>query len=158
MAGFRTTTGAADAQGMAIAIVASRFNEPVVDGLIGGAIETLQRMGAETPDISVTRVPGAWELPLVVQEIARAGHSDAIIALGAIIRGETPHFDFLSAECTSGLLRVSLEFRLPVAFGVLTCNTNEQAEARSGSQGENKGAEAAIAAVETAQVLRRLDP
>ena len=158
MAGFRTTTGAADARDLAIAIVASRFNEPVVDRLIEGAIETLQRMGAETPDINVTRVPGAWELPLVVQEIARAGRSDAIIALGAVVRGDTPHFDFLCAECASGLLRVSLEFRVPVAFGVLTCDTNEQAEARSNSQGENKGSEAAIAAVEMAQVLRRLDP
>lgn len=158
MAGFRTTTGEANARDLRIAIVASKFNEPLVDRLIDGALETLERMGAEKPDIRITRVPGAWELPLIVQEIARSNNYDAIIALGAIIRGDTPHFDFLCAQCASGLLRASLDFKVPVAFGVLTCNTIAQAEARAASDGENKGSEAAIAAVETAQLLRRLDP
>ena len=103
-------------------------------------------------------MPGAWELPLVAQEIARAGSVDAIIALGAVIRGETPHFDYICSECAAGLSRVSLQYALPVAFGVLTCDTVEQAQARSGDNAENKGSEAAIAAVEMAQVLRRLEP
>lgn len=158
MAGFRTTTGTTSARGLRIAVVASKFNEPIVERLVEGALETLQRMGAERPDIQIAHVPGAWEIPLTVQEIARSGQCDAIIALGAVIRGDTPHFDYLCAECTAALMRVSLEFKVPVGFGVLTCDTVEQAEARSARGGENKGAEAAIAAIESAQLLRRLDP
>ncbi|MDH3588195.1 MAG: 6,7-dimethyl-8-ribityllumazine synthase [Gammaproteobacteria bacterium] len=157
MAGFRESSGVADARDLRIAIVASRFNDVVVDKLVNGALETLSRMGAERPDINITRVPGAWELPLAAQEIAKTGRTDAIIALGAVIRGDTPHFDYICAECASSLSRVSLEHSLPVAFGVLTCDTVAQAQARCGDNSENKGSEAAIAAVEMAQVLRRLD-
>ena len=157
MAGFRASGGATDARDLRIAIVASRFNEPIVSKLLDGALESLLRMGAERPDISVTWVPGAWELPLGAQEIAKAGNSDAIIALGAVIRGGTAHFDYICAECASGLARVALDHGLPVAFGVLTCDTDAQAAARSNSDGENKGSEAAVAAVEMAQTLRRLD-
>ncbi|MDH3645176.1 MAG: 6,7-dimethyl-8-ribityllumazine synthase [Gammaproteobacteria bacterium] len=157
MAGFRTAAGTADARDLRIAIVASHFNEVIVNKLLDGALETLLRMGAERPDISVTWVPGAWELPLAAQAIAKVGRCDAIVALGAVIRGGTPHFDYICSECAAGLARVSLDFSLPVAFGVLTCDSDEQAAARADSDGENKGSEAAIAAVEMTQALRRLD-
>ncbi len=158
MAGFRENTGKADARGLRIAIVASRFNEVIVGRLLDGALEALTRMGAERPDVHVTWVPGAWELPLAAQELARDGNNDAIVALGAVIRGDTAHFDYICTECASGLSRVSLDHRVPVGFGVLTCDNTAQADERTGSGDSNKGAEAAIAAVEMAQVLRHLEP
>ncbi|MBT8135759.1 MAG: 6,7-dimethyl-8-ribityllumazine synthase [Gammaproteobacteria bacterium] len=157
MAGFREFSGNADAHDLQIAIVAARFNEVIVDKLLAGATETLVRMGSESANIRVIRVPGAWELPLAAQAAASTGRIDAIIALGAVIRGDTAHFDYICAECAAGLSRVALEYKLPVSFGVLTCDTAAQAEARCGNDSENKGAEAAIAAVEMAQALRRLD-
>ncbi|MBT8132604.1 MAG: 6,7-dimethyl-8-ribityllumazine synthase [Gammaproteobacteria bacterium] len=158
MAGIRSAEGEANARDLRVAIVASRFNDHIVNSLVDGAIECLLRMGAEKPDISVTWVPGAWELPLAAKAVAACKQSDAIIALGAVIRGDTPHFDFICAQCAAGLGQVSLDSGMPVAFGVLTCDNLEQAQARSNKDGENKGAEAAIAAVEMVQTLRRLDP
>lgn len=140
-----------------IAIVAARFNGFVVDKLVEGALETLHRQGVSDEDIALVRVPGAFELPLAVQELLDESEYDAVIALGAVIRGETPHFDFVAGECARGLLQVSLETSTPVAFGVLTCDTAEQALDRAGGKAGNKGADAAMTALEMANLLQLLD-
>ena len=116
-------------------LVAARFNSSVVEDLVDGAIDALRRHGVPEANITLVRVPGAYELPLAASRVARKGEVDAIIALGAVIRGGTPHFDYVSGECASGLARVSLEHQIPVAFGVLTTDTIEQAVERSGSKG-----------------------
>ncbi len=139
-------------------IVASRFNGFIVERLVEGAVDTLVRHGAARGNITIVRVPGSWELPLICMRIARAGNTDAIVALGALIRGATAHFDYIAGEVSKGLARVSFDFELPVAFGVLTTDTLEQAIERAGSKAGNKGAEAALAAIELVslcQVLAR---
>jgi len=148
----RSFEGDLNAEGLRFAIVASRFNDEVVSGLLSGALECLQRHGAKDDHVDVYRVPGAFEIPLAASRVA----ADAIIALGCLIRGETPHFDVLASQVTNELSRVSIERALPIAFGVLTCNTLEQAVARSSPGPGNKGWEAALAAIEMANLWRAL--
>ena len=138
-------------------IVVARFNEFVVDGLQQGAVDALKRHGVVESNISVIKVPGAFELPLTVRRVARAGGSDAIIALGAVIRGATPHFDYVAGQCASGIARVALDEDLPVIFGVLTTDTIEQAIERSGSKAGNKGSDAAMTALEMVSLFRSLE-
>ncbi len=145
-----------NAAGAKFAILVSRFNSFVVDSLVSGAIDTLVRHGADKGDISVTYVPGAWEQPIVAQRIAANKKHDCIIALGAVIRGGTPHFEYVAGECVKGLATVSMNHDIPVINGVLTVDTIEQAIERSGTKAGNKGGEAAMAAIETVNVLRAL--
>ena len=137
-------------------LVVGRFNSAIVDNLCAGAIDTLRRQGVPEANISVVRVPGAYEIPLAAQRVAAKGGTDAIIALGAVIRGGTPHFDFVAGECSSGLPRVSLNHDIPIAFGVLTTDTIEQAVERSGTKAGNKGADAAMTALEMVSLLRNI--
>ncbi|MAM87789.1 6,7-dimethyl-8-ribityllumazine synthase [Allohahella sp. A8] len=134
-------------------IVAGRFNHFVVDSLVQGAIDTLRRHGVAEEAITVVKVPGAYEMPLVVKSIAEHQKPDAIIALGAVIRGGTPHFDFVAGECSSGLARIALDSGIPVAFGVLTVDSIEQAIERSGTKAGNKGEEATLSALEMVSLL-----
>ena len=146
------------ATGKKFAIVVSRFNSFVVESLLEGAVDTLDRQGeVNGDDITVVRVPGAYELPIAAQKIAQSGKFDAIIALGAVIRGGTPHFDFVAGECNKGLAQVSLEHNIPVSFGVITTDSIEQAIERSGTKAGNKGAEAAMGALEMVNVMSAID-
>ena len=138
-------------------LVTSRFNSFVVDALTSGAIDALVRHGAHHDDIHVVKVPGAYELPLAVQKAATTGRYDAIVALGAVIRGSTPHFDYVAGECVKGISSLSLKHEIPIAFGVLTVDTIEQAIERAGTKAGNKGAEAALSAVEMVNLLREID-
>ena len=137
-------------------IVVARFNGFVVEGLLAGAIDTLTRHGVPNNNITVVRVPGAFEMPLAVKKVAQKKECDAIIALGAVIRGGTPHFDFVAGECASGISRVALEEDLPITFGVLTTDTIEQAIERSGTKAGNKGIDAAMTALEMVSLIRKL--
>ena len=146
------------ATGKKFAIVVSRLNSYVVEGVLEGAVDTLDRLGeVNGDDITVVRVPGAYELPIAAQKIAQSGKFDAIIALGAVIRGGTPHFDFVAGECNKGLAQVSLEHNIPVSFGVITTDSIEQAIERSGTKAGNKGAEAAMGALEMVNVMSAID-
>lgn len=146
------------ATGKKFAIVVSRFNSFVVESLLEGALDALERHGeVSDSDVTVVRVPGAYELPLAAKKIAKQGQYDAIIALGAVIRGGTPHFDFVAGECNKGLAQVSLEFDIPVSFGVITTDSIEQAIERSGTKAGNKGAEAALGALEMVNVMVAID-
>jgi len=146
------------ATGKKFAIVVSRFNSFVVESLLEGAVDTLDRFGeVSSDDITVIRVPGAYELPMAAQRIAQSKKFDAIIALGAVIRGGTPHFDFVAGECNKGLAQVSLEYSIPVSFGVITTDSIEQAIERSGTKAGNKGAEAAMGALEMVNVMDAID-
>lgn len=138
------------------ALVVGRFNSFVVESLVTGAVDALVRHGVNEKDITVIRVPGAFELPLTTQYVAKQGAYSAIIALGAVIRGGTPHFDYVAGECTKGLAQVSLEYGVPVSFGVLTVDSIEQAIERSGTKAGNKGAEVALPALEMVNVLSQL--
>jgi 6,7-dimethyl-8-ribityllumazine synthase len=140
-----------------IALLVSRFNSFVVDSLLAGALDTLKRHGADERDLQIIKVPGAFEMPLAAQRLAAAKRFDAIIALGAVIRGGTPHFEYVAGECTKGLTTVSLKYDIPVAFGVLTVDTIEQAIERAGTKAGNKGAEAAMSAIEMISLLRGLE-
>lgn len=151
----RTLEGDLQGQGLKVAIVASRFNGFITDRLIEGAVDALRRHGVEEKDISLVKVPGSFELPLAVRRVS-AGKVDAVVALGALIRGGTPHFDYLSAEVTKGLAQATLETGVPVAFGVLTTDTVEQAIERAGTKAGNKGFEAALSAIEMAKLLKRI--
>jgi len=140
-----------------IAIVVARFNSFIVESLLSGAIDTLQRVGnIAEQDITVVRIPGAFELPLAVQRVAASKKYDAIVALGAVIRGGTPHFEYVSGECVKGIAQVSMQYDLPVAFGVLTVDSIEQAIERAGTKAGNKGGEAAMSALEMINVLEQL--
>jgi len=139
------------------AILVARFNSFVVESLLSGAIDTLKRHGADDKDLHVVRVPGAFEMPLVAQRLAASKKYDAIIAIGAVIRGGTPHFEYVAGECTKGLASVSMQHDVPVAFGVLTVDSIEQAIERAGTKAGNKGAEAALSAIEMVSLLRRLE-
>lgn len=156
MSTIKTIEGDMLIRDASFAVVVSRFNSFIVDSLLGGAIDTLKRHGADGADIHLIRVPGAFEMPLVAQRLAAAGGYDAIIAIGAVIRGGTPHFEYVAGECTKGLASVSLRHDVPVAFGVLTVDTIEQAIERAGAKAGNKGAEAALSAIEMVSLLRRL--
>jgi len=139
------------------AIVVGRFNAFVVESLLEGALDTLKRHGVDEENISIIRVPGAFEIPLAVKKVAAKGDVDAIIALGAVIRGGTPHFEYVSGEASKGVAQVSLDFDVPVANGILTVNSIEQAVERSGTKMGNKGAEAALSALEMVSMLRQLE-
>lgn len=138
------------------AIVVARFNAFVVEGLLSGALDTLKRHGVAESNITIVRVPGAFEMPLATQKVARQGKHDAIIALGAVIRGGTPHFDFVAGECASGISRIALEESMPIVFGVLTTDTIEQAIERSGTKAGNKGEDVAMSAMEMVSLMRKL--
>jgi len=148
--------GALDARGLKAAIVASRFNDFIVSRLVSGAVDALVRHGALEDDITIVRVPGAFEIPQVVANLAGSGKHDMVIALGAVIRGSTPHFDYIAAEVAKGVAHVTLEARIAVSFGVLTTDTIEQAIERAGSKAGNKGAEAAMSAIEMANLLKQM--
>jgi len=156
MSEIQTIEGQLNASGMRFALVVARFNGFIVEALLQGAVDALRRHGAAAGDIQVVRVPGAFELPLAIQAVADRGGCDAIIALGAVIRGATPHFDYVAGECVKGMAQAMLQWRIPVAFGVLTCDTIEQAIERAGTKAGNKGFEAAVTAIEMVDLLRRL--
>ena len=145
------------ASGRRFAIVAGRFNSFVVEHLVNGAVDCLVRHGASASDITVFFAPGAYELPLLAQRIAARGGQDAIVAVGAVIRGGTPHFEYVAGECSKGLARVAMQHNIPVAFGVLTVDTIEQAIERAGTKAGNKGVEAAMSAIEMVNVLGQVD-
>lgn len=144
-------------KGARFAIVASRFNHFVVDRLVEGAIDALVRHGALAQNVTLVRVPGAWELPLVAKRLAEAGKVEAVIALGAVIRGATPHFDYVAGEAAKGLAAAAHGSSVPIVFGVLTTESIEQAIERAGTKGGNKGADAAVSAIEMVSLARALD-
>ena len=154
---IKTTEGDLIARDARFVIVASRFNDFVVESLIKGAIHCLKSHGAADADIELVRVPGAYEMPVVVDRVAASRRADGIIALGAVIRGGTPHFDYVAGECVRGISTAAVKHGIPVGFGVLTVDTIEQAIERSGTKAGNKGEEAALAVIETVNLLRRLD-
>ena len=145
------------ARDLRFAFIAARFNDFVVEPLIRGAMDALKRHGATEKQIEIVRVPGAFDIPLVARKLAQSRRYDALITLGAVVRGQTPHFDYVAGECASGISRIALETGVPIAFGVLTTDTMEQAVDRAGGKAGNKGADAALVAVEMANLLRRLD-
>ena len=153
---MKITEGKLIGTGLNVAIVASRFNELITSKLIEGAKDSLMRHDVSGSAIEIYWVPGAFELPLIAKELALTGKYDAIIALGAVIRGDTPHFDYVSAEMSKGLASVGLENRVPIMFGVLTCDTLDQALIRAGSKAGNKGADCAVGAIEMANLLRTI--
>lgn len=144
------------AQGLRFGIIVSRFNDFICDRLLGGALDALKRSGADDENIDVYKVPGAFEIPLIAKKAASAGRYDAVICLGAVIRGATPHFDYVANEVSKGVASASLETGIPISFGVLTTDTLEQAIERAGSKAGNKGWEAALAAVEMANLIKQL--
>ncbi len=156
MDNVRTLQGDLLARDLRFTIVAARFNDAIVENLLRGALDALIRHGASEKQIEVIRVPGAYDLPFVVRRVALAKRSDAIVALGCVIRGATPHFDHVAGQCAAGLARVADETGVPVAFGVLTTENIEQAVERAGTKAGNKGADAAMVAIELANLLRRL--
>ncbi|MGE0371611.1 MAG: 6,7-dimethyl-8-ribityllumazine synthase [Gammaproteobacteria bacterium] len=157
MTEIRTIEGDFTATTARFAIVASRFNSFIVDSLLRGALDVLRRHGVGDKSIEIVHVPGAFELPLVAKRLAATRRYDAVIALGAVIRGSTPHFDYVAGGCARGLAEVALSCDLPVAFGVLTVDTIEQAVERAGTKSGNKGADAALTALEMVSLLRKLD-
>ncbi len=152
----RTIQGKLDASGGRFALIISRFNSFISDRLLAGALDALERHGASPDDITVIWVPGSFEIPSVAKKAAHSGKYDAIICLGALLRGDTPHFDHISAAVTKEIGTVGLEANLPVIYGVLTCNTMEQAIDRAGLKSGNKGFEAALAAIEMIQVMKQV--
>lgn len=154
---IRVVEGHYNARGLRFGIVASRFNEFIVERLLDGAVATLIKHGAEPGDIEVVRVPGAFEIPLALKRMAASRKHDALIALGCVIRGATAHFDYVAGEAASGIGRVALEHEIPVGFGLLTVDTIEQAVERAGTKGGNKGADAALTAIEMASLCRRME-
>jgi len=157
MAGIRVVEGEMTSMSAQYAILATRWNEFIVDALVKGAIDALKRHGVSEEAITLVRVPGAFELPLVAQRVAATENFDAIICLGAVIRGSTAHFDYVASEAAKGIASVSMDFELPVIFGVLTTDTIEQAIERAGTKAGNKGAEAATTAIEMVNLLRKLE-
>lgn len=154
---IKTTEGDRIIRDARFAIVASRFNDFVVDSLLKGAVHCLRQHGAADADIEIVRVPGAIEIPVAVNKLAASRRYDGIIALGAVIRGGTPHFDYVAGECVRGLSAAAQQHGIPVGFGVLTVDTIEQAIERSGTKAGNKGEEATLAVIETVNLLRRID-
>jgi len=151
---MKTFEGTLMAEGLRFGLVVSRFNELIGSKLLSGAMDALTRHGAAETDIEVSMVPGAFEVPLVAQRMAASGRYDAVITLGAVIRGSTPHFDYVAAETTKGVAKVSLDAGIPVVFGILTTDTIEQAIERAGTKSGNKGWDAAVSAIEMANLLR----
>ena len=153
---MRTVEGKLIGEGLKFALVVSRFNSFVTERLLDGALDSLTRRGVKEGDITVVRVPGSWEIPLVAKRLSLSKVHDAVICLGAVIRGATPHFDYVAAEVSKGIAQVSLETGVPVLFGILTTDTLEQAIERAGSKAGNKGAVAAEAAIEMVNLLKDL--
>ncbi|QYZ64618.1 MAG: 6,7-dimethyl-8-ribityllumazine synthase [Gammaproteobacteria bacterium (ex Lamellibrachia satsuma)] len=153
---IKTIEGALTIENARFCVVAARFNSFVVESLVDGAIDTLKRHGASEDDITLVRLPGAFEMPVLLEKIAAKGEYDAIIALGAVIRGGTPHFDYVAGECVKGMSQVSLKHGVPIAFGVLTVDTIEQAIERAGTKAGNKGAEATLSAIEMVNLFRQI--
>ena len=151
---MKTYQGRLQAKGLKIGIVVSRFNQFISERLLEGALDALHKLGTEEKDISIYRVPGSFEIPIIVKKLAGAKKVDGIICLGALIRGDTPHFDFLSAEITKGLAQVSMEEGMPVSFGILTVDTIEQGIERAGTKSGNKGWDAAFSVVETLNLIK----
>lgn len=156
MSEINTIEGELTISGVRFGIVVARFNSFIVDGLEGGAIDALRRHGVQESEIDIVRVPGAFEIPLAAQAMAESDKYAGIIALGAVIRGSTPHFDFVAGECTKGLATVSMDHNVPMGFGVLTVDSIEQAIERAGTKAGNKGAEAAMTVVEMINVLKKI--
>ena len=153
----KTVEGDFNARGMRFGIVASRFNDYIVDRLIAGAVDMLTKHGAVPADIEVVRVPGAFEIPLALKKMAASRRYNALVALGCVIRGATPHFDYVAGEATRGIGTVSMDHEIPIGFGLLTVDTIEQAVERAGTKAGNKGADAALAAVQMASALKQLE-
>lgn len=152
----QTFDGQLTASGLRFAIVVSRFNSFITDRLLAGALDALTRAGAEMKEVDVIRIPGAWEFPVTVRALVKGNAPDAIVCLGAVIRGDTPHFDYVAGEAAKGIAAAASETGIPMAFGVLTTNTVEQAVDRAGGKGGNKGFDAAMTAIEMANLLRKL--
>jgi 6,7-dimethyl-8-ribityllumazine synthase len=153
----RTYEGSVDGRGRRVAIAASRFNRVVTDPLVAGAVEELRRHGVAEGDVDLAWVPGAFELPLAAERLAASGRYAAVVAIGAVVRGATPHFDHVAGQAAAGLAAVTRSTGVPVAFGVLTCDTMEQAFDRAGGKAGNKGAEAALTALEMAGLLEAIE-
>lgn len=157
MQGIKTTEGDRIVRDLRFAIVASRFNDFIVESLLKASVHCLRQHGAADADIEILRVPGAWELPLAVSRVAASRRVDGIVALGAVIRGGTPHFDYVAGECVRGIAAAAQTHGVPVGFGVLTVDTVEQAIERAGTKAGNKGEEATLAVIEMVNLLRRID-
>lgn len=157
MSTINTIEGDFTASTARYAIAVARFNSFIVDSLLEGALDTLKRHGVMESNITIVKAPGAFELPLIVKQITRKGDYDAVIALGAVIRGGTPHFEYVAGECVKGISQVSLDSNIPVAFGVLTVDSIEQAIERAGTKAGNKGSEAALTAIEMVSVMTKLE-
>jgi 6,7-dimethyl-8-ribityllumazine synthase len=153
---IKTIEGGLSAQNGRFCLLVSRFNSFVVESLLAGAMDVLKRHGAAMDDLTLVRVPGAFEMPLALETAAASGRYDAVIALGAVIRGGTPHFEYVAGECVKGMAQVMMKHGIPVAFGVLTVDTIEQAIERAGTKAGNKGAEAALSAIEMVDLMRQL--
>lgn len=153
---FRSIEGQLSAKGLHFGIVVSRFNSFITDRLLGGCLDALRRLGAEEEAVAVARVPGSLEIAVAARAMAQSGSYDAVICLGAVIRGDTPHFDYVAAEAARGIAAIGPETGVPTIFGVLTCNTLEQAIDRAGAKGGNKGFEAGMAAIEMAQLMKEI--
>lgn len=151
-----TIEGNLDARGLKLAIIVARFNSFITERLLEGAIDAFVRTGGDRENIQIIRVPGSWEMPVVAAELARQKRSDGIVCLGAVIRGETPHFDYVAGNAASGLARIAAETGVPIAFGVLTTNTVEQAVERAGAKSGNKGFDAVMTAIEMANLLKAI--
>ena len=150
-------TGTPAGEHRRFAVIASRFNQQIVEKLVDGALDALVRHGVSADDVDVVWVPGAWELPIAARRLLATERYDALVAVGAVIRGDTPHFDFVAGEASRGLQSASIEFDTPLGFGLLTCDDDAQAEARAGGAHGNKGWDAALAALEMADLFHRLD-
>jgi 6,7-dimethyl-8-ribityllumazine synthase len=153
---MRVFEGKLLAKGLRFGIVVSRFNDFIGERLLGGALDALKRNGADEQNIDIFKVPGAFEIPLIAKKAAQSGKYDAVICLGAVIRGGTPHFDYVAAEVSKGIANVSIEVGVPISFGVLTTDTLEQAIERAGAKSGNKGWDAAFAAVEMANLIKQM--
>ncbi len=149
--------GKTESREFKIGVVVSRFNEMITEGLLAGALNTLKEVGIADKDITLVRVPGSLEISLAAQRLAQTGKFEAIVCLGAVIRGETPHFDYICLQASNGVREVALKYGLPVTFGIITADTVEQALARADVEGRNKGSEAAISAVEMANLMKELE-
>lgn len=145
------------AEGLKFGIVVSRWNSFITERMLSGAMDALVRHGAEEASIDIARVPGTWEIPVAAQRMAKSGRYDAIICIGCLIRGSTPHFDYLAAEVTKGIAQIGLQLGLPVTYGIITVESIEQAIERAGTKAGNKGAEAAVAAIEMANLMRQME-
>jgi 6,7-dimethyl-8-ribityllumazine synthase len=152
----RTIEGDLVAEGLTLAIISSRWNHFIADRLLEGALDTFRRHGGDPDNVTIVKVPGSFEIPMAAEKVASSGDYDAVICLGALIRGATPHFDYIASECTKGIASASLESGVPVSYGVITTDTLEQAIERAGTKAGNKGGEAALAAIEMANLYKEL--